>query len=597
VKTIVVMLSGLALCVPGLARAQDARVASAAAALPPAGEITPLVEGLEGKISLDLRDIDIRDALKYFSLKTNMNIVTSKDVAGRVTLIVEAVTVKDVFDIMLRSNGLAYDKVGDVYNVMTQEQYRLLYGKRFADVREVRVFRLQYAVPEQAFSLLDAIKSEIGRILVDPESGSVLCMDSPENLDRLEAALREFEQKSLTKVFTLNYAKAKMVEEQLRVRLNEKKVGSIKADERGNQVIVQALPERMREVEGLIAALDKKTKQVLIDAKIVKVKLGNDSQMGVAWEGLFDVSEKYGLAYLGSTPFAAVGAATDDWRSRKQVYQDTGYVGSYPFSGTTSNYSASQPNIGKLHFGMVGSNDFDVFFNYLTTETNAKILSNPKIAVTNEQEARIHVGERQAYVTTTTTTGTSTSTISEQVNFIDLGIQMTVTPVINDEGFVSIKMKTEVSSVISFLITPSKNEIPIVDTTLAETNVLIKQGATLVIGGLRKEEKSDQVTRVPILSKIPLLGKLFQDTQKSKTTTELLILLTPTIVTGEALVAEEHEAIGESQIKSVQNYGDLERRKQEMQTYQPAPTGLGGMELKGFRAFQEPAVSRPIQTQ
>ncbi len=178
--------------------------------------------------------------MKYFSLKSGLNIVTSKAVKGRVTLVVEDVPVQDVFDIMLRSNGLAYDKIGDIYNVMTQEEYTVLYGKRFADVRKVKLFRLQYAVPEQAFSLLDTIKSDVGRILVDPESGTVLCMDSQEKIEQMEAAIAEFEKETLTKVFTLNYAKAKVVEEHLMSRLDEKKVGTIKADERANQVIVKA---------------------------------------------------------------------------------------------------------------------------------------------------------------------------------------------------------------------------------------------------------------------------------------------------------------------------------------------------------------------
>ncbi|MBU4304518.1 MAG: hypothetical protein KJ893_02665 [Candidatus Omnitrophica bacterium] len=555
-------------------------------------KIVPLADGIKGIISLDLRQIDINDALKYFSLKSGLNIVTSKSVSGRITLIVEHVPVKDVFDIMLRSNGLAYDKVGDIYNVISKEEYKLLYGKNFADVREVKVFRLKYAVPEQVFSLLDALKSDVGRILVDPESGSVLCMDSPDKLEQMERVLNEFEKENLTRVFPLNYAKAKTVEEHLSARLDAKKVGSIKADERANQVIVQAFPEKMLEIERLIKALDKKTKEVLIDTKIVKVKLVDGMETGVEWEGLFDVAEKNGLTYIGSYPFSAVGASTDAWRSRKQVLQDVGTVGSYPFSGTTSNYSLSKPTLGldKLHLGFIGSNDFDALLSFLKTSNSAKILSNPKIAVVNNQEARIHVGERQAYVTTTTTTGQSTSTISEQVNFIDIGIQLDVVPVIGDDGFVSLKVKAEVSSVVNVLNTPSNNQIPIVDTSKAETMVLIKEGTTIVIGGLRKEENSEAVSRIPFLSKIPLLGFLFQKRRESKDVTELLIMITPTIISGEALVSAEGEEIGQPGIKPAQGYKDVERIKQEQQTYMPAPAGedFGGMDIKGFKVFKKP---------
>ncbi|MCG2713192.1 MAG: secretin and TonB N-terminal domain-containing protein [Candidatus Omnitrophica bacterium] len=570
---------------------QAAELAQAIVPVPPAQQqkITALSAGMEGNISLDLRNIEINDALKYFALKSGMNIVTSKSVTGRITLVVGNVPVKNVLDIMLRSNGLAYDKVGDIYNVMSKEEYSLLYGKNFADVREVKVFRLKYAVPEQIFSLLDTLKSDVGQILVDSESGSALCMDSPDKLKEMEKVLNEFEKENLTRVFPLNYAKAKTVEEQLSARLDAKKVGSIKADERANQVIVQAFPARMQEIERLIKALDKKTMEVLIDAKIVKVNLGDGIDVGVKWEGLFDLAESSsGMTYLGSTPFATVRSSSDDWQSRKATLEKVGYVGSYPSSGTTSNYSASTPKIGleNLNIGVVGSNDFNVLMNYLKTENEAKILSNPKIAVVNNQESRIHVGAREAYVTTTTSIGQSTNTISEQVNFIDTGLQMDVIPTINDDGFISLKLKTEVSSVINTLVTSSNNRIPIVDTSVAETTVLVKDGGTIIIGGLRKEEKIKIEKRVPILSKIPVLGQLFKTKNESNNVTELLIMLTPTIISGEALITAAGEEVGSPGIKPAHEYQDSDRIKKEQNMSAPCESDSGAMEIKGFKVYK-----------
>jgi len=591
VRLLHVLLAGILIvtCVVAVQAEELAQAVIAPVAQQP--KIVPLKDGIDGVISLDLRKIDITDALKYFSLKSGLNIVTTKSVSGRVTMVVENVPVQDVLDIMLRSNGLAYDKVGDIYNIMTQEEYKVLYGKKFSDIRHVKIFRLKYAIPEQAFNLLEAVKSEIGRILVDPESGSVLVMDSQENITQMEAILKEFEKENLVRIFTLNYAKAKVVEEQLQKLVDAKKVGSVKADERANQLIVQAFPGRMKEIERIIKALDKKTKEVLIDAKIVRAKIGDGTEVGIEWEGLFDVSEKNGLAYIGSTPFAAVQSTTADYRTRKDV-QDQENGLSYPFSGTTSNFSSSRPTIGldQLHIGVVGSSDFDLMLTWLTTINEAKILSNPKIAVTNNQEARIHVGAKEAYVTTTTTTGQSTSTISEQVNFIDIGIQLNVTPVINDDGFISMKIKAEISDVISILNTPTGNQIPIVDTSLAETNVLIKEGATIVIGGLRKEEKTKAVQKIPILGDIPILGLLFRKSSDTSETTELLIMVTPKIISGEALVETHGDPVGDPGIKPVKEYEDVDRAKKEMQTYMPPPPEeeFGGMELKSFKPYKRP---------
>ena len=345
----------------------------------------------------------------------------------------------------------------------------------------------------------------------------------------------------------------------------------------------------MKEIERLIKALDKKTKEVLIDAKVLKINLGDAVKSGVEWEGLFDVSGKNGMTYVGSYPFSGIQAATDPWRSRREVLSDVGYVGAYPSSGTTTNQSGGQSILGldRMHIGVIGANDFDVMVEYLKTTNNAKILSNPKIAVTNNQEARIHVGERQAYVTTTTTTGQSASTISEDVNFIDIGIQMSVTPKINDDGFVTLQLKTEISSVIDVLITPTENRIPIVDTSLAETTVLIMEGKTIVIGGLRREENTEFVRRIPILSKIPILGKLFQKSETSKGTTELIIMITPTIISGDTIVLDTGTKIGIPNIKAVQEYDDFERTKNDKETFKPVSPDFGGMELKSFKVYQE----------
>ncbi len=500
--------------------------------------VTPAV-GMQGRISLDLRNIDIVDAMKFVATKASLNIITTKSVTGRVTIMVTNAVIQDVFDVMVRSNNLAYDQQGDIYNVMTQEEYKILYGKSFSDVRKVKVFYLKYAIPEQAFSMLDMLKSDVGRVMVDPESGNVLAMDSPERLVLMEEALKNFETKNVVKIFKINYGKAKEIEDSLKTQLDSKKVGLIKADERGNQLIVQTLPERMDQIESLIRSLDQKTKEIIIDCSIVKVKVSDGTDSGVQWEGIFDLGAKKALQYLGTTPFAAVQASNDAWQSRKTVYETVGYAGSIPFTGTSTSYSAGRQSIGteEMHLGVVGHQDFDVIIKYLQTVGKTNIISNPKLAVVNNQEAKIHVGTKDAYVTSTTTTGQTTNTVAEQVNFIDVGVLLSVVPVINDDNFINLKVKAEISEVIDTLVTPTNNQIPIIDTSLAETTVLVKDGSTIIIGGLRKEQKVYTSRQVPFLGSIPFLGRFFSVKSDSKENTELLIVLTPKIITGEVLVS------------------------------------------------------------
>lgn len=514
--------------------------------------------GMQARISLDLRNIEVTEALKFLSMKAGLNIIATKNVAGRITLMVENVPVQDIFDIMLRSNDLAYTKEGDIYNVMTADEYKALFGKKFADIRKVKVFRLKYAIPEQAFSLLDTLKSDIGRVLVEPDSGTALIMDTPEKISEIEKALSTLEEKNLVQVFQLKYAKAKDVEEQLKTQLDAKKVGSIKADERSNQVIIQTLSERMPGIENLIVALDKKTKEVLIDTRIVKVKLSDELSSGVEWEGLFNVGNKFGMTYFGSTPFSVLQPATAAWQSRKDFLDaQGGEVAAYPFSGNTASVSSSiKVSPGeKIHVGIIsGKRDFDALIKYLQTLGKTQILSNPKLVVTNNQEAKIHVGEKQAYVTTTTTTGQTTTTVSEEVTFVDVGIQLSVTPTINDEGYVTMKVKPEVSSVVSTLTTPTGNKIPIIDTSMAETTVMVKDGSSIILGGLRKEEKTASSEGVPFLSKIPILGFFFKSSTNRTERTELLVMLTPYIVSGDALVTGDERDFGTKPGKEYKEY-------------------------------------------
>jgi type IV pilus assembly protein PilQ len=526
-------------------------------------------------VSLELKDMDILEALKYIAAKTNLNIISTKEVTGRVSLNVENASLKDIFDIILRSNSLAFVKKGNIFNVMSENEYKARYGKNFYDSRISKVFRLQYAIPEQAYNLVNTMKSDIGKVLLDAESGVLLVIDTPERVASMEATLLSMDKKNVIKAFNLKYARAKDVEEQLKSQLDLKKVGSIKADERTNQVIVQTLPERMEDISRLILGLDQKTRQILIDAKIVQVKLTDDLGSGVEWEGLFKASNKNGLTYIGSYPLSSVAPATSPWRSRAQVLQDTGYVGSYPFSGTTSNYSAGNPSVGaqEIHLGAVGKNDFDVIIKYLQTLGITKVLSNPKLAVVNNQEAKIHVGERQAYITTTTTQTQTSTTVSEAVTYVDVGIQLMVTPTINEDGYVTLKIKPEISSVLSYLATSSKNNIPIIDTSTAETIVMVKDGTSILIGGLSKEDKTSTTEGAPFLSKLPFIGDAFSTKTNKSTRSELLILITPHIVTGDELVTGYSQDFGKDQDKVYQPYQDFseEPSRFELRTYQGYP--------------------------
>lgn len=474
---------------------------------------------LSRKISLDLRDTNVADAIRYLAEKADINVAVNKNVGGRVTLSFKNVTIKDALDIVLLSNDLAAESRGEIIYCLTAKDYETLHGTKWADPRQVKVFKLQYAKPTDALTVLGTLKSQVGNIVVDNESGTVVIMDTPERIARMKEAISSMDKESLTQVFELKYAKAKEVEANLTSRLDAKGIGSIKADERSNQVIITTLPKRMDEIEKIIAELDKKTRQVLIEAKIVKVTLNSDFDMGIEWERLFSDDYLHGLALAGTFPVAS-----------------------------------SISSFGKLTIGTLATDDYTATFELLKTVGETKLLSSPRIAAVNNEEAKILVGTREAYITKTVTQGEGTTTTASSVTFLDVGVQLYVTPTINEDGFVTMKIRPEVSSVARILTTSDGDEIPIVDTTTAETTVMVKDGHTIIIGGLIKDETVRTTKKIPILGDIPLLGMVFRQIDEDKEKTELVVFLTPHIITGDKDMPDWEE----KEIKGLRGYKNSE---------------------------------------
>ncbi len=487
---------------------------------------TVLQQKLDKQISLDLRDMDVVDVYKFLAFKGDFNITISKALAGRVTLYLKRVTIKDSLDIISIANGLAYRIVGDnIIHVMTEPEYVAMYGKKFSDKTDVRIIHLSYAKPAYVLETLKNMKSDIGRIVIDEDTGSVVMIDTVENLDKMTNMVREMDYPLETRIYDIKYANAEDVAAKLRAKLDNKAVGSVQADTRSSQLIIQAFPGRIKEVEEIIAVLDKKTRAVLILVRILKVTLNPKFDMGISWDTLFDKVKSMQL------------------------------VGSFPISSTISTAS-SLGSVGKIGIGSLSSDDFTVELKLLKQVAETKVLANPSLMVTNNKEARIHIGDKLAYVTTTTIGTGESQQVNEAVTFIDVGVQFSVTPTINDDGFVTMMIKPEISSQAGTLETPQGSEVPLINTTLVETSVIVKDGHTIIIGGLRKDDFAKTRKGVPWLMDVPVVGNIFANTTKSKTQTEIIILLTPHIVTGEEHYSETNLAV-ERDIQPDKKYSDL----------------------------------------
>lgn len=449
------------------------------------------------KISLDIKGMDVVDVLKMVATRAGLNLVIGKNVTGRVTLFLKDVDVWDAFEIVLLANDLAYEKKAEIINVMTQRDYELLYGERFQDKKQAKIIQLKYAKAADLSRALNQIKTNIGKIVVDEGSNTLALIDAPEKIKEMEDFIKKTDLPLQTRIFSLNYAPVDKLNTKLQEAIT-KGVGSIKIDERTNKIAVTDYPAKLEEIAKIIAAFDEKTPQVLIDAQVIEVTPSDQFQMGVDWnywiQKYFDI--KFGVP-INSTKALILGTAT-----------------------TTP----------------TGKGDYKGIVDLLRTIGDTKILSSPRVMAINNQEAKILVGTKEAYVTQTTSQGGSgTEVTADQVNFVDVGIKLYVTPTINRDNFVTMKIRPEISSsdYKDFGTTSTPKLIPIVTTSESETTVVVKDGITIIIAGLRKDKRTKTVKKIPLFGDIPGIGFLFRSTDDKIEKSDLVILLTPHIMSGE----------------------------------------------------------------
>jgi len=509
--------------------------------------------------TLELRDMDINDVLKLLAQKSGLNIISGRSITGRVTIYLTKVEVHDAMMIILKANDLAYIEDKGVLQIVTMAEYEQINGRKFgsrivremimlqsmkavdavailnqvkspdgkivADERsntiyledsvekikyleeyirtidfplETRVFKLQYAQADAlALKIQELLGAKSGTVKFDALSNKLFVTDSLKNIAMIEKVIQQVDIPSNTEVFKLSYAKAENTITSITPLLT-KDVGHVEFDARSNSLVVTDIPPKINQIRMLIKALDVNEKQVLIDARIIQIGLTDNFKMGVNWEAIIP---NFHELKVDNTSFG-LGSAV----SPKSV----------------------------MSIGTLNQSDYFAALEVISTLAKSRVLSNPRIAVVNNQEAQILIGTTKPYVTTTTTTTSTGPTISETVNFIDVGVKLFVTPNIHDDGYITMKVKPEVSTATTSVTTSEKNEIPIVDTSKVETTVRVKDGVTIIIGGLIKDEMSDTRNKVPLLGDIPLLGKVFRHETRTTDKTEIVIFLTPHIISGDA---------------------------------------------------------------
>ncbi|RKY41774.1 MAG: hypothetical protein DRP85_05175 [Candidatus Makaraimicrobium thalassicum] len=475
----------------------------------PADDISEAgIEVDEERVSLDLKNIDIVELFRVLSVKTGLTIVPGKRVTGRVNIFLNNVTFKDVLDVILISQDLACERKGDILMIMTSQEYKTRYGKEWDEKRQFRSLELKYAAPSAVFKVLSNLKSDIGKVIIDEASGTVILIDIPEKLALMQKMVDDLERPLETEIFDLDYAETDDMEAHLNSAITAG-TGEVFVDKRTGKIAVSDLPKKMGKIRRMVREFDEESREVFIEAEIVQVILRDEFQRGIDWQRVFDERWLAGIALDGVFPVAASFTPSP--------------------ALTTANFTM---NIATLE-----SDKYTAVLQMLETFGDTKILSRPRIAVINNEEAKIMVGAREAYVTNTLSQAETTTVTSESVEFIDVGVKLNVIPTINKEGFITMRIKPEVSNVRETITTAVGSRIPIVETSEAETVVKVKDGMMIMIAGLMKEEKRDDITGIPVLSKMPYIGGIFSSRAKISRKTELIIFLRPHIISGESAMA------------------------------------------------------------
>jgi type IV pilus assembly protein PilQ len=442
--------------------------------------------GYQGqKLSLNFQNIEVRALLQVIADFTNFNVVTSDTVTGTVTLRLKDVPWDQALDIILQSKGLGVKKSGNVLwiapkeELAAKEQADLEAKKKVAELEPLRTqaFQLNYTKAE------DIAKSLTGQTLNQGSSSGTGATNQP------------------TRILSPR--------------------GSVIFESRTNQLFVSDIPSKLEEIQDLITKIDIPVRQVLIEARIVEaddtfgrslgIKLGG-SDLRVANGGLPNTGVTFGGNYAAIGAQTAQGPAVD--------FNNTQFV-NLPANVSGSSFGgAAAATVALSLFSSTANRFLNLELSALEAEGKGKIVSSPRVITADQVEALIEQGTELPYQA-------ATSSGATQVQFRKANLALKVTPQITPEGNVILDVDVNKDSVSAFTTAAG----PAIDTKHVKTQVLVENGGTVVIGGIYTQTENDTVNKVPLLGDIPVLGALFRNTVRSHNKTELLIFITPKIVT------------------------------------------------------------------
>jgi len=338
---------------------------------------------------------------------------------------------------------------------------------------------------------LDLVVKAVG--LGYEKIGNSIVIETPEVLGK-DANLSSL-------VIQLDYADAWEVQDMLRDLYPH-----VQVDLGGNRLVIRASPKVRGEILNIIDGIDKPSQQVMLQAKLTEVSVDALFKLGIDWDKINSIT-------------------TIVTEGKPAPVEPDAFPEEMPFEIMDHN-----DFVDKAHTIHRQLKAFEVVLDLLINEGEAQILADTKLATMNNREATIHIGDIIPYVVTTYAAGAGGVTEMAQVEKEKVGIKLKITPHVNDDGFIITKIESEVSSIVGFR--GPNDEIPWVKTRLASTTVRVRDKETILIAGLLNEDETLEISKLPLLGHIPVLGKLFQHTVESKRKTDLIVEITPQVIKG-----------------------------------------------------------------
>jgi type IV pilus secretin PilQ/predicted competence protein len=453
-------------------------------------------------LSVDFPDEDIRNILRNVADLFELNLVMPEALQGKTTIKLRDVTWRQIFQSVLSPVGYSYVEDGNIIKIVSNES-----------------------------------------LLQEPTS---------------------------TDVFILNYARAADIMPTLASLVDSAAGGKIVVDARSNSLVITERPSRMNRIRPIIEQLDKATDQVMIETKFIEVTTGDIKNLGVNWSSLSGYTVNAGpfsASNINSTgrtsranrtetnidvPFMQNGyERADDMASRNGGGANTdpthgigpafsvdangrSYANLGPASDITQLFSGDLQHITSAVFN---ADALKVVLSALQTLESTKVVSNPTVVTLNNTEATINVGESRPLPNYAFNETRGTFEVNG-FNYKDIGVNLKVTPQVNGRGFIKLTVEPEVSQSTRDAQFNGA-AIPIIDVRKAKTQVSLKDGYTMGIGGLIKNSNKNGNSKVPVLGSIPVLGRLFKSESKNKDSTNLLIFITARLVSAEGASLEQ----------------------------------------------------------